>query len=350
MAKKPAQPTFTVVKPKAKIVSHWRDRFKANLAKRFFLRLHMSLILFTTGLAGFLINRIMLWSGIHSMPLRYGASVLAAYGVFLLCIRLWLRYVGGTPSRRMQPVGQASDVYVGDIGQGLVDGVHDVGRSLGSWSPGSSGGPALPTGEAGSGTFFGSGGPSGSIGQAAEGSFLGGGSPSSGVGDAAGGSFWGVDADAPAPGDAEINAAAAAFFDHSAVAESTGSGASLGDLSLTSGGGGGGGGGFDLDLGDDAGAVVAIIALVVIVVAVCGAGVYLVWQAPMILSDAAFQVVMTWAVRRKAGEVDDGAWVGSVVRATVWPFVVIFVLTVVTGAVVQHIYPHVHSLGQLAAS
>jgi hypothetical protein len=331
-------------KTSATIVQHWQTRFKANLAKRFFLRLHMSLILFTTGLAGFLVNRIMLWAGVHSMPVRYGVSVLCGYGVFLLCIRLWLRYVGGTPSRRPLLADRPGDVYVGDIGQGVVDGLHGAGRSLGSWSPGSSGGPVAPSGDAAAGTFFGSGSPSGAVGDAAEGTFLGGGPSASGVGEAAGGAFWGGDGDAPAPGDAEINAAAAAFFDHSAVADATTSGGSLGDVSLPSGGGGGG---LDLDLGDDAGAVVAIIALVVIVLAVCGAGVYLVWQAPMILSDAAFQVVMTWAVRRKAGEVDDAAWVGSVVKATVWPFVAMLVLTVVTGAVVQGMYPGVHSLGQL---
>lgn len=337
MAKASGRPTATVVKPTATVVSHWRNRFKANLAKRFFLRLHMSLILLTTGLAGFLVNRLLFWAGVQAMPLRYGLSVLGAYGVFLLCIRLWLRYVGGAPSRRLQPLGQPSDVYVGDVADGVVNVLTDLGRSTGTWSPGSSGGPALPSAD---GSFFGGGTPSDAIGQAAEGAFFGGGSSSS-LGEAAGGAFW-DGGEAPAPGDAEINAAAAVFLDHSAVADNASS-TGLGDLSLTSGGGGS----LDLDLGDDAGAVVAIIALAAIVLAVCGAGVYLVWQAPLILSDAAFQVVMTWAVRRKAGEVDDAAWVGSVAKATAWPWVIIAVLTITTGAVVQGLFPGVHSLGQL---
>ncbi len=331
----------------ATIASHWRDRFKANLAKRFFLRLHMSLILMTTGLAGFIVNRVLLWFGAESMPVRYGLAVLAGYGVFLLCIRLWLRYVAaGTPHRPLLD-NRPLDTTAGDVVHGVLDGLSHPGHyGRLSW-PGPSGGGGVPTGDAAAGTFFGSGDAAGAVGQAAEGTFLGGGSPSSSIGEAAGGAFWGSgDGDAPAPGDAEINAAAAVFLDHSAVAEGA-SAASSGGLDLSSKGGSGGGGGFDLDLGDDAGAAVAIIALVLIVLVVCGAGVYLVWEAPMILSDAAFQVVMTWAVRRRAGEIDDVAWVGSIVKATIWPFAIVLALTVGIGFFVQVNYPDVHSLGQL---
>jgi hypothetical protein len=345
-----AKPSKTSAKPQSSgatvtIAKHWRDRFKANLAKRFFLRLHMSLILMTTGLAGFIVNRVLLWFGVESMPVRYGLAVLAGYGVFLLCIRLWLRYVAaGIPHRPLLD-NRPLDTTAGDVVHGVLDGLsHPSHHGHVSW-PGPSGGGGSPVGDAAGGTFFGAGDAAGTVGQAAEGTFLGGGAPSSSIGEAAGGAFWSSgDGDVPAPGDAEINAAAAAFLDHSAVAEGA-SAASSGGLNLPSGGGGGGG--FDLDLGDDAGAAVAIIALVVIVLVVCGAGVYLIWEAPMILSDAAFQVVMTWAVRRRAGEIDDVAWVGSIVKATVWPFAIVLALTVGIGWFVQVNYPDVHSLGQL---
>jgi hypothetical protein len=335
------------------VVVSWRDRFKANLAKRFFLRLHMSLILMTTGLAGFLTNRILLWAGVWSMPLRYALSIVVAYSVFMLCFRLWLRYVSGRTSPRPAAADDPRAVDVaGEVIDGAVDGLRSVGHRSGAW--------LSPSGADGAGTVGKAAGEA--AGEAAEGGFWET-SPESGSGSAAAGTFWHA-GEAPAmqtgqaaayslgdmggagggdltePGDQDIGTAAAAFF---VGPEPAGDG-------LDPGGGsaGGSGGGFDLDVDvDDVRALVAIVALAVIVLVVCGAGIYLIWEAPAILSDAAFQVVMTWAVRRKAGEIDDAAWVGSVAKATMWPWVIIAVMTIGIGAGVQAAYPDVHSLGQL---
>lgn len=53
-------------------------------------RLHASLILLLTGLAGFIASFALLRLGIEAMWLRYPVAILFAYGVFLVLLRVWL--------------------------------------------------------------------------------------------------------------------------------------------------------------------------------------------------------------------------------------------------------------------
>jgi hypothetical protein len=53
-------------------------------------RFQVALILFLTGLAGFLTSFFLLHLGVTSMWLRYPMVVLIAYGIFLLLLALWL--------------------------------------------------------------------------------------------------------------------------------------------------------------------------------------------------------------------------------------------------------------------
>jgi len=92
-----------------------------------------------------------------------------------------------------------------------------------------------------------------------------------------------------------------------------------------------GGGGFslgDIDLGDDAG-VIILIALLVLVIAL--AALWVIWAAPAILSEAAFQATLTAALARRAKKISCGSWAGSVFRATVIPFVIVLALAVTLG-------------------
>lgn len=50
----------------------------------------LALVILLTGLAGFGISLGLLKSGLHLMCVRYPLSVLGAYGVFLILIRLWV--------------------------------------------------------------------------------------------------------------------------------------------------------------------------------------------------------------------------------------------------------------------
>ncbi len=67
---------------------------RAWLEGRFFLRVHMTLILGGTFLAGLVTTRLLMDAGVNLLALRYVAAVAAAYFVFLILIRLWLAYVG----------------------------------------------------------------------------------------------------------------------------------------------------------------------------------------------------------------------------------------------------------------
>jgi hypothetical protein len=71
-----------------------RNIVARNLAGRFFLRFHASLILLWTFGVGLLATRLLSLLHVDSMPWRYCLSVWIAYLGFLLAIRVWLWYAG----------------------------------------------------------------------------------------------------------------------------------------------------------------------------------------------------------------------------------------------------------------
>lgn len=71
--------------------SHALLRVKKKLEQDAFPRVQMSLIVGLTGASGLLFSYILLQLGITSMALRYPLALLAAYGIFLLLLWLWLR-------------------------------------------------------------------------------------------------------------------------------------------------------------------------------------------------------------------------------------------------------------------
>jgi uncharacterized membrane protein (DUF485 family) len=103
---------------------------------------------------------------------------------------------------------------------------------------------------------------------------------------------------------------------------------SWGTPSSSSSGGGGSGSKFDLDFGDDWG-VIILIALLVL--AILLASVYVIYAAPAILSEAAFNAALAGALARRTRHVSSGGWVGSVFRATVLPFLAVLTLATATG-------------------
>ena len=92
--------------------------------------------------------------------------------------------------------------------------------------------------------------------------------------------------------------------------------------------GGSSGSKFDLDFGDDWGLIILIALLVL---AILLATVYVIYAAPAILSEAAFNAALAGALARRTKHVSSGGWVGSVFRATVLPFLAVLILATVTG-------------------
>lgn len=66
------------------------ESLKRRLMRKSRPRLHASIILSLTGLAGFLASFLLLRLGVSAMWLRYPVAILIAYCVFLLLLRLWL--------------------------------------------------------------------------------------------------------------------------------------------------------------------------------------------------------------------------------------------------------------------
>lgn len=107
-----------------------------------------------------------------------------------------------------------------------------------------------------------------------------------------------------------------------------GGGGATGSWGSGSSSGGGSKSSFDLDLGDDWGVVIL---LVVLVAAIAFAAFYVIYAAPVILGEAAFQTALAAALTRRTKKMTASGWIGSVVRATILPFLVIFALAVTLG-------------------
>ncbi len=97
----------------------------------------------------------------------------------------------------------------------------------------------------------------------------------------------------------------------------------------------------DLDLGDDAGFVVilALALLGLLLFGVFGAGIYMIYQSPVILVEAAFQAALASGLIKATKRIEDGAWADSVLRATWIPFAIVLSLAVAIGWVVNHYLP-----------
>ena len=102
-----------------------------------------------------------------------------------------------------------------------------------------------------------------------------------------------------------------------------------------------------MDLGDE-GIVLILLALLVLVI--FGAGAYLIYAAPEILSEAAFQALLAAGLIKASREITRKGWMGSVFKATVVPFLVVLAMTAIFGLATQYYYPHATRVALAAAS
>jgi hypothetical protein len=241
-----------------------RDKVKRRIVQRYFVRWHMTLILAGVLLSGVLASRLLLLSGISSMPFRYLLAVTCSYAIFFLLVRIWLSYVMRTASGNRVAL---------DLDVGLPD---LPGGTAGPWG-------GAPSFHGRGGTFGGGGG---------------------------GASFEDVSAggDAPAPAAGEVSGLAAP--NPSASASS------------------GGGGGIDLDL-DDGFVVLLVFALLLAVI--FGGAVYLVYMAPAILSEAAFQALLAAALARASRRGVSVGWEEGVLKSTCLPYIMVLIMAGVFG-------------------
>lgn len=240
-------------------------RLKKYIARRFFIRFHMSIILTGTILVGLLSTRILSAANVDSVLLRYPTVVIISYFAFFVFIRLWLLYI----KYRDKIIENAAD---------LIDVPFDVQSS----KPGFSTQHSM---ECGSGEFGGAG---------------------------ASGSF-------------EIPNGAVLQEGSSSIAETAGEASA----SLL-----------------EEGAVI-LVPLMLILALVFGAGIFLIYEAPIILTEAAFEFVLAGALLKKAKEIDTPNWIGSVFKNTWIPFVFTLSLSVISALLLSHMFPEATNLSEI---
>jgi hypothetical protein len=82
-------------------------------------------------------------------------------------------------------------------------------------------------------------------------------------------------------------------------------------------------------LADEGGLLLISLALLLLVF--FGGGIYLIYEAPVIISEAAFELVLAASLIKKAKKIDNPDWIGSVFRST-WPaFALTSVITIIAG-------------------
>ena len=106
---------------------------------------------------------------------------------------------------------------------------------------------------------------------------------------------------------------------------------------------GGGSWGFDLDLGDDWLLIALVIALVV---SIACAGGYLVYAAPHVLPEAAWQVALASGLARAPKPVEHHNWVRVVLRSSSIPFVVVLILVIAVAHVAHSHCPQAVKLAE----
>ena len=232
----------------------------------------MFIILLATIMSGVIFSKILIFFGVSRMPVRYGIAIIVSYLLFFLFVKLWLLYIG--VERHVRSTKDKS--------------------GSGSWSDlipslrgsGSSGTPRLFSG-------FG-GGRSGG-----------------------GGAGGNITDSTP----------------RMAVPVGVGS-----DPGVSASGGGGAGNILEgvSSIGDEGFLkFVAIILFVALVLSVVLVGGYLIWFAPHILSEAAFQVLLVTGLARKVRQAKNTGWEISILGATWWCFLLILVFSVAFGIAVQ---------------
>ena len=264
-------------------------RFKDYIQHKVFVRFHMALMIFSCVSSGLLITNILLSSGVDSMLVRYPIAILGAYAVFFLGVRVWIWYLG-------------------------LSAVQDSGGdSGGNWLPRSIG-RLSDIGSSNTPASFG-GGSSGGAG--ATGSF---GTPA---------------------GQSNLQATTAIFNSGNGPAGGTSESATdvIEDAAGTILKGAKGKGGASV-------LVVGLLVLTILV-AFLGSSVYMVYQAPNILSDAALNFALAGGLLKSARKMRSEGWAGSVFRATWIPVAAILILAVILAMYIQYHLPNATRLSDV---
>jgi hypothetical protein len=157
-----------------------REALERGIVARHPVRFQLALILLASFATALIVTRALLALGVGSMMFRYPLALIAAWGAFVVGVRLWLAYAG------------YGEIRAPSWGKSNVDATPDVGWNWPRYGgAGSAGGGRFGSG----GGRFGGGGASGDFdaGMPARGFLSGSGGSTGGGHGGGGGSGWGID-------------------------------------------------------------------------------------------------------------------------------------------------------------
>jgi hypothetical protein len=99
-------------------------------------------------------------------------------------------------------------------------------------------------------------------------------------------------------------------------------------------------------LGDDD-VTIAVIVLAVLVATILFSAIYVLFNAPAILSEAAFQGFLAASLIRRTRAMSDHLWVGSILRMTWIPFAVTIGVAFLAGLVLHSHFPEAARLADI---
>ena len=102
-------------------------------------------------------------------------------------------------------------------------------------------------------------------------------------------------------------------------------------------------------LGEEGG-IIGIVVLAVfaaIVVAILGSAIYVVSEAPIILSEAAFEGLLAASLVKKARIIDDEDWIGSIFKTTWKPFTTTFTVALIAAFILHTYFPEATKLSDI---
>jgi hypothetical protein len=269
----------------------FKVQFKEKLLNTFSLRGHMSLILLCTGLSGVFSSQILHYFHLHSMRIRYPLAVLIAYGVFFLLLKIWLKYI--FPALNEE---EKSKTIKNRTVRNVVDSIPDINISTGPSSVGDVD------------QYIGKGGQ-----------FAGAGASDS----------WVEAADSD-----NGKLAASAFISNDSSSSSSSSSS----------------GGFSLDLGKDAEGLIVIVLGAMLIAAVFGSAFYLIYQSPEILTETAFQFLLSGSLLKKSKAAINGDWSGTVFKKTWGYFALVMFLSFMFATAASTNYPQATNLKEVMES
>lgn len=105
----------------------------------------------------------------------------------------------------------------------------------------------------------------------------------------------------------------------------------------------------NLNFGDGGGEGegVVIFFFIVLVVAIIVVSVYTIAQAPILLDQVVFEILLASGLIRSAKKYSGLEWVGGLLRATIIPFLVVFIATGVFAFVAHNYCPHGNTLSDI---